>query len=805
MLRVSLKSVGFMLLAAMALVSPCASSGPGTEGSDDGGECRGIPPPELDGPWYPADMTIGSIGTGNDLLFQVQVTDASGVYNVTVEHWQGKAWPHNENVLTLASGNLTDGVWEVSIPVPPDSLISIRYRFHAIDIHLNKNWTPEKAIYVADDDKPTLDIPSSLPNVTSGQPYQFRVGAHDNIGVASVRVLVKVIDRNWKMMMVELVATDTTGMGNGSWEGTIAIPPNIAGRLMFVVYALDTSGNPADNLYAYALAVDRDPPAVRGSSPVYTLAGVDLVFTAEAEDNIGVVSVRVVYRIGEGDTRRTTSHMTGITINSRGNGTYSSGNVAVPAEDIGNIFYTLYAEDAQGNVGSTGEMRVEVIVDEPPTILEDMTDPAALTGQVFHIRVSLADDSGIEHAWASYSFAGIDDDEAAYVNMLPDSVTSSGNGTYMYRIHVPEDATGRIWYRFEIADVHGRSTTSEWYWKPVKDGIPPTVGPDLSDTVAERGQYFAFRVVAEDNIGVTRVRLTYWFTDGVKELVDLEGSGTYALYLMVSSHARGYINYRFTAYDAGGNENSTLLVMVPVINPPPIVLAIPPWTVTEGVPAELDLSDFIGDPNDDQNTLLLTCDDPNVTAMGFVLRACFDRWAPERWLEFEVSDGSEVTRARLRLMMVDVNHPPTVSITSPFDGAELEPGVNVPLVAVYWDVDIEEGRDLRVTWTSSAAGTLLAFNHSMAPADPGALLPPGFHTITVTVSDGASEGSDQVTVFVKGSGVEDPSDQGGEWSPFAPGGEAGTTVLILVAAVGLALVAWFVRERGRPGRELTPP
>ncbi len=805
MLRVSLKIIGVMLIAAIAVGSLCASSSPATEGSADGGESRGIPPPELDGPWYLDDMTLSSIGTGDTLRFQVQMTDVSGVANVTVEHWRGKEWPHKEDVMALTSGNLTEGVWKVDIPVPSDSLGSIKYRFHAIDIYLNKNWTSEKVIYVVDDDKPILDVPSSLPNATTGQPYQLKVGAHDNIGVSRVRVLVRFTNTNWEPMAVDLVATHTTGVGNGTWEATIPIPSTFAGTIMFVVYATDTSGIPAEYVYAYVLAVDKDPPEIKGSSPVYTQVGDDLVFSAEAEDNIGVVSVWVVYRIGENDTRRITSYMTGISVNYRGNGTYNSGSVAIPAEYIGNVLYTLHAEDAAGNVGSTDEMRVEVIVDEPPTILQDLTDGAALTGQIFHIQVTLADDFGIAHAWASYSFTGINDPEAPYVNMRPVNVTSRGNGTYSYGVRVPEDAIGKIWYRFEIADVRGKSTTSSWYWKPVKDGIPPTVGPDQSDSVAERGHYFAFRVVAEDNIGVTRVRLTYWFTNGAKELVDLEGSGTYALYLMLSSYAKGYINYRFTAYDAGGNENSTLLVKVPVINPPPIVLAIPPWTVTEGVQAELDLSDYIGDPNDDQNTLQLTCDDPSVTTMGFVLRACFDRWAPEGWLEFEVSDGSEVTQARLRLTILDVNHPPTVRITSPFDGAELEPGVSVPLVADYRDPDLEEGRDLQVTWKSSAAGTLLVFNHSLAPADPGVLLPSGFHTLTVTVSDGGIEASDQVTVFIKGDGVEDQSDTGGEWSPFSPGGEAGTTMLIITAMVGLGLVAWLVRERGRRGRDLTPP
>jgi hypothetical protein len=145
-LKVPPRSIGVILLAALAVISLCVSSGQAVHGSDDGGGSRGIPPPELEGPWYLDDRTLDSIGTGNKLLFRALVADASGVANVTVEHWRGKEWPHGEDPLDLVSGNSTEGLWEVCIQVSPDSLESIRYRFHAVDIHGNKNWTSEKAI-----------------------------------------------------------------------------------------------------------------------------------------------------------------------------------------------------------------------------------------------------------------------------------------------------------------------------------------------------------------------------------------------------------------------------------------------------------------------------------------------------------------------------------------------------------------------------------------------------------------------------------------------------------------------------------
>ncbi|HUF37627.1 MAG TPA: S8 family serine peptidase, partial [Anaerolineales bacterium] len=96
------------------------------------------------------------------------------------------------------------------------------------------------------------------------------------------------------------------------------------------------------------------------------------------------------------------------------------------------------------------------------------------------------------------------------------------------------------------------------------------------------------------------------------------------------------------------------------------------------------------------------------------------------------------------------NNPPTVSITSPSDGATFASGASISFAGSASDTE-DGSLTSSLVWTSSLDGQI------GTGGSFSAVLSDGTHTITASVTDsGGSSGSDSITLTVGGGGGTDP-------------------------------------------------
>ena len=135
-------------------------------------------------------------------------------------------------------------------------------------------------------------------------------------------------------------------------------------------------------------------------------------------------------------------------------------------------------------------------------------------------------------------------------------------------------------------------------------------------------------------------------------------------------------------------------------------------------------------------------------AEGLTLRVLYPRWSPEHTVRFAVSDGEDTTIGRVRIRVVDVNHPPGVRIDAPAEGDMHDLGHTVTFTASADDPDLTEGQVLLVTWTSNVTWVL----HRSSIADgldfSTDALPVGPHLIEVHVTDGSLEAWSRVNITI---------------------------------------------------------
>ena len=136
-----------------------------------------------------------------------------------------------------------------------------------------------------------------------------------------------------------------------------------------------------------------------------------------------------------------------------------------------------------------------------------------------------------------------------------------------------------------------------------------------------------------------------------------------------------------------------------------------------------------------------------------------------------VSDGLANDTAAWNITVVEVDHPPKVSITSPEDGAAFPSGSEIFFEA---RASSPDGLALEYRWSTDVGmiGTSNGFSKVLAP---------GVHQIKLVVSDGRTQTAVDVTITVKAK----PSE--GKATP-------GFGALLLAPAV-LAVVIWAARRR----------
>jgi len=412
---------------------------------------------------------------------------------------------------------------------------------------------------------------------------------------------------------------------------------------------------------------------------------------------------------------------------------------------------TLVVSDAAGNTASdTLNITVEDIT--PPSLVEDLSDDVATTGDVFHARVRVKDNVGIVSVFSVAPWASTD-------------VEANGNGLYEYDMSIPSNYTGRFYIQITVIDLAGNEAVFDLASREVVDDDAPIIEHWSKVSPHPSGRPLKMSWHVQDNIGVDSFVMVYMFGDGEETRMVLDPSST-SIELETPRHPGGPLRYSLAAQDVEGNVATTDDFYVILGNFGPEVYKLPSWEITEGTDAEFDLSPYVTDPND--KVLVVTCDDTSVTVSGMVLHLRQDVAVPDYTVTLTVSDGEVEAEAGLTIHVVNVNDPPVMTNLLPANGTKIKEGKKVVLSVNTSD---EEGDDITVTWWN---GDVELGNGSPLEVK----LEPGEHIITVVIDDGSDQVEDTITIVVK-KAEESPG--------FGP--------IVAMAAVLLAFVD--VRRRRR--------
>lgn len=605
------------------------------------------PASDTDGPVIGPDHTPTIVEVSSQLVFNVTISDESGVQNASVEYWQGTG-SHRSRALTRATGDAKHGTYTASY-TPYGSLTPLEYIFYATDTSANANQTTAKRITLQDTTPPWIDdLTPWRGSPTTGDPFQFVANVSDNLGIAEVRIFFTIGDPPWVDVNTTMEPLFTSG-SHGTYVHNITIPSHLTEPIIYTLVATDTSNN-VNQLFNGANITDNDAPELGNdtSDPAGT-TGDPLTLMINASDNVGVGTVFVNYWYPASPVFNRT--MTPMTVDARGNGSYQH-VVNLPTDFVGSLSYRFYASDMADIWNRTSVVDIDVTDDDPPTVGPDGSH--AVGEDWFAFEVNASDNVGVDEVWVVYQFQG-----QSSVNTTLDatSVDAGGNGTYgNLEVAVPIDQQVRIDYKLWAKDAAGKARFIKGTFIRV-DLDPPEFGANGTWGEPVKGWDIALWVEVWDNMALGKVTVEYWFGDGTHETVAMVGEGDdkFNITVHLPRTPDGDLNYVFRAVDVKGNHNNTPQRTLALVNVAPRISGPEVWEVTEGSVGVLDMAPYLTDGNDPHASLSMSVDLEAVTVDRLRLQVTYDMWVPEHQITLTVTDGEDSTTLTFLIQVINVN------------------------------------------------------------------------------------------------------------------------------------------------------
>ncbi len=302
-------------------------------------------PPEL-----VSDGTPDQATTGDPLEFALHVRDNWQVRAAHVEYSVGDQ-ETNASMDVAFIGGINEH-WNLTIPMAPDRLSPVRYRFTFCDWSGNWASTALKVVPVMDDDPPVVGAPSVPSRAQPGTTLTINASVADNIGVDSVRV-----EHGVEMGAFETI-TVTPPFGS---RVEVEVPvPDGRGDLHVVVIAVDAAGNTGQVSLVIPYADDQPPRIFNINTSGVASTGDDFLVYWEAEDPAGIQSLWASYVFGEGRDLSEYTYLPSDTTD------YGSAWIAVPPDSVEPLFVRYGATDLYSNLNVTAPIHFDVVDDDPP-------------------------------------------------------------------------------------------------------------------------------------------------------------------------------------------------------------------------------------------------------------------------------------------------------------------------------------------------------------------------------------------------------------------------------------------------------
>lgn len=423
-----------------------------------------LPPPRID------HSPPESVELGEPIDVLASIESDSGVASVWLNYSDTDALTHE-----LPMAEASPGEWSAQIPAQ-SSVGIVAYSIHVLAGNGVKNATSRFYVPVIDTTAPTLGhVPPAAP-LRVMQELDICATATDAGDVTRVRLMYT--DPGTGVRNV------SCGRDGERWFYPLVLGPT-AGTLTYLWWAQDSWGSIA-TLGPFAVEVrDMGPPTI-APEPLGTIEMLSAPQLAAAvSDDALVASVWVLYTPpGAGTAINTTPLLQG--------GLYRL--TLPPMLSFGTLEYEWGALDINGNVASTGTLRVAVVDPLPPAI-SDVESGDAFVGRQPWIRARIADPGGLGRVELSY-FAV--DGSSGLLQM-----SDEGNGTFGCSMPV-QTRGGEVRFTVEAEDLSGNQADSGERTMVVRDTTPPHL--DHTPPVPSvQGTPLRLRVNVTDDAGIARV------------------------------------------------------------------------------------------------------------------------------------------------------------------------------------------------------------------------------------------------------------------------------------------------------------
>jgi hypothetical protein len=521
------------------------------------------------------DHTPTSGTTGEDITFQVEVSDNLEVNNTWVEYWFGSG--SHSNTSMFYSGN---NLWTFTLDVPRDSVEDLNYVFHAEDIFKNWNQSQEIEIQIIDNDRP-IYIPYGddpfvefFDPVTTGDNYTFRVYVVDYVQLYSV----------WFEYWYGNEEHDNISMIEdldypGWWKIKITVPHSLE-NLHFIFNANDTSNNWNQTVQYDVSVVDNDKPHIWpeledpfipggvGYEPGPAYTGDEYAFIASVIDNIAVDTVWVEYWYGYGDSDNNS-------LISSSEGKWSKNILA--DHTLEKLHFKFHANDTSNNWNISQEYIIDVIDNDNPEFGNDTSPATGTTGDPYSFSIQAKDNIEIYNLTLFYKFG-----TSEYTSVELSSIS----GLYSYKIAIPEDSLDELNYYFISYDTSDNWNRTSVISVLILDNDPPSFWELSFESYVNTGDSYQVKTTVVDNIGVNNVSLNYWFGSDNPSKIGLIETGSMDEFtgeISIPKTSLEYLYLKFSAMDISNNLNISRTIMIMVKdNIPPVIQPIQDLLINSG-------------------------------------------------------------------------------------------------------------------------------------------------------------------------------------------------------------------------------
>jgi len=292
--------------------------------------------------------------------------------------------------------------------------------------------------------------------------------------------------------------------------GLITGKGNVTGNGTFVsisVTAKDATGTSSIGLYDAGVTneteyiplevnngtvqVDATAPEFGDNSPSTGHTGDTYTFNVSVTDNVDIASeliVKVDWSHGSLGNNESMTHV---------GGNYFEKIITLVLSSTSDMTYSIYAEDTCGNDNTTTAASVMVTDNDNPSLDDDNSDAAGMTGDTFNFDITASDNinvDGVNVSWSHGSLGG--------------NLALSFSGGHWIGNVVLDDSSSNLIYRVQLNDSASNYVRGSQQSKSVTDDDPPSISGDSGSAGVGTGNSVTLWVTASDNIGISSAEVS---------------------------------------------------------------------------------------------------------------------------------------------------------------------------------------------------------------------------------------------------------------------------------------------------------